>query len=88
MEVFLSLHKSITHCLKTIGNDSPGHWTSDAVTDARSLLLAITTTDFISGFVITNSCLTYLKAITSNLQSESKDIIAAVDEINVAINTL
>ena len=51
------------------------------LTDARGLLLAITTTDFISALVITNSCLKYLQALTSNLQAEAKDIVAAVDSV-------
>ena len=36
----------------------------------------------------TNSCLQYLKALTLNLQAESKDIIAAVEEVSDVIDTL
>ena len=88
MEVFLSLHKSTVSCLESICDDGPRKWSSDSVTDARGLLLAITTTDFLSALVITNSCLKYLKALTSNLQAESKDILSAVEEVNNVIDTL
>ena len=52
-------------------------WTSDSATDARTLQLAITTTDFLSTLVITNFCLKYLQALTSNLQAETEDIVVA-----------
>ena len=39
--------------------------------------------DFISVLVITNYCLKYLQALTSNLQAESRDIVAAVKEIDI-----
>ena len=55
---------------------------SGLLTDARSLQLAVTTTDFICSLVVTNSCLKYLQALTSNLQAEAKDIVEAVQEIS------
>ena len=64
-----------------ICSDDHGHWTADLVTDARSLQLAISTTDFLSALVITNSCLKYLQALTSDLQAEDKDIVESVTEI-------
>jgi uncharacterized protein with von Willebrand factor type A (vWA) domain len=54
----------------------------------RSLLLAVSTTEFLSALVTTNFCLKYLQALTSNLQAETKDIVAAVGEINTVISTL
>ena len=74
--------------MESIYDDGPSLWTPDALTDARSLLLAITTTDFISALVVTNACLKYLQALTSNLQAETKDIVAAVGEIKTVISTL
>ena len=38
--------------------------------------------------VMTNFCLKYLQALTSNLQAETKDIVVAVKEINDVIMTL
>ena len=58
------------------------------LTDARSLLLAITMNDFISALVVTNACLKYLQDLTSNLQAETKDIIHAVGEIKRVISML
>ena len=54
MEVFCSLHQSIVACMESICDDGPTLWTRDALTDARSLLIAITTTNFISTLVVTN----------------------------------
>lgn len=88
MEVFCSLHQSTVACMESICDDGPSLWSPDALTDARSLLLAISTTDFLSALVITNCCLKYLQALTSNLQAEAKDIVAAVGEINTVISTL
>ena len=48
----------------------------------------MTTTDFIYAVVITNACLKYLQALTSNLQAETKDIVATVKEIDTVTATL
>ena len=48
----------------------------------------MTTTDFLCALVITNFCLNYLQALTSNLQAEAKDIVAAIKEIDGVIATL
>ena len=50
------------------------------LTDARTLQLAITMTDFLSALVMTNFCLKYLQALTSNLQAEKEYIVVAVKE--------
>ena len=82
LHIFQSLHTSIVSCMEGICSDGPSLWSSDSLTDARSLQLAITTTAFISSLVITNSSLKYLQALTSNLQTEAKDIVEAVQEIS------
>ena len=63
-------------------SDGQSHWSADSVTDARGIQLAITTTDFVSALVITNSCLKYLQALTSNLQAEARDVVKSVKEIS------
>ena len=68
IQVFKSLHQCTVTCMEGICNDGPGFWTPDALTDARSLQLAMTTTDFICAVVITNSCLKYLQALTHDCQ--------------------
>jgi hypothetical protein len=88
LQVFTYLHPSTVACMERICDDGARLWSNDSLTDARGLLLAITTTDFISALVITNSCLKYLQALTSNLQAETKDIVAAVKEIDSIISTL
>ena len=50
--------------------------------------MTITTTDFLSALVITNSCISYLTALTSNLQAEAKDIIEATAEMDNVQTTL
>ena len=82
LHIFQSLHMSIVGCMERICSDGPSLWSSDSLTDARSLQLAVTTTDFICSLVITNSCLKYLQALTTNLQAEAKDIVEAVKEIS------
>ena len=82
LHIFQSLHVSVVGCMEGICTDGPSVWSSDSLTDARSLQLAISTTDFISSLVITNSCLKYLQALTSNLQAEALDIVEVVQEIS------
>ena len=79
---FQTLHPSIVACLESISSEGSSKWSPDSLTDSCTLLLAITTTDFLSALVITNSCLKYLLALTQSLQAEAKDIIQAVSEIN------
>lgn len=88
LQVFQTLHPSTVACMERICDDGTGLWSSDSLTDARSLQLAMTTTDFLGALVITNSCLKYLQALTSNLQAEAKDIVAAVREVDGVIATL
>ena len=82
LHIFQSLHVSAVDCMEGICTDGPSVWSSDSLTDARSLQLAISTTDFISSLVITNSCLKCLQALTSNLQAEAMDIVEVVQEIS------
>ena len=82
LNVFQSLHPSIVACMETICSDGQSQWSADSVTDARGIHLAIMTTDFLSALVITNSCLKYLQALTSNLQAEVRDIVESVKEIS------
>jgi hypothetical protein len=63
-------------------------WSPDALTDANTLLLTITTTDFISALVITNECLHYFLGLTRSLQQEAKDIVQAVSEVEVLTSSL
>ena len=79
----ISLYSSIGIC-----DDGSSEWSADSLTDARGLLWTITTTDFLSALVITNSCISYLTALTSNLQAEAKDIIGATAEMDNVQTTL
>ncbi len=60
-------------------------WSPDSITDATTLLLAITTTEFISALVITHKC---LRGLTVSLQEEAKDIVQAVSEIQSLTSSL
>ena len=74
--------------MEKVCEDGPKLWSSDSITDARGLLFAITSSEFLSALVITKHCLCYLKALISSLQGESKYVVAAVEEINNVITTL
>ena len=87
-DIFMRLYLSVVECLENICNDGARLWSQDSLTDARGLLLAITTTDFVSALVITNSCLKYLKALIASLQAEAKDIMTAVSEIDTVTATV
>ena len=87
-DIFMRLYLSVVECLENICNDGARLWSQDSLTDARGLLLAITTTDFVSALVITNSCGKYLKPLTASLQAEAKDIVTAVSEIDTVTATV
>lgn len=76
------LHSSLVSCFDSISDEGSRNWTPESLTDANTLQLAISTTEFLSALVITSSTLNYLMALTKSLQSEAKDIIEAVFEIN------
>lgn len=88
VDVFKRLFPSIVDCLENICNGGPGSWSADSLTDARGLQLAIITTEFVSALVVTDSCLKYIQALTLSLQAETKDIVAAVREIDTVIATV
>ena len=85
---FQQLHSSLVACMENIRTEGTRNWSPDSVTDASTLLLAMTTTDFISALVITTACLKYLLGLTRSLQAEAKDIVQAVSEINNVKATL
>ena len=78
LDPFKKLHSSLVYCFETISAEGSRCWTPDA----NTLQLAISTSEFLSALVITSSTLSYLMALTKSLQSEAKDIVQAVSEIN------
>ena len=82
LDRFKKLHSSLVSCFETISAEGSSCWTPDSLTDASTLLLAISTTNFLSALVITSSSLSYLMALTKSLQSEAKEIVEAVTEIS------
>ena len=80
---FKDLFCSIVCCFELITTEGSKSWSPNSLTDASTLSLAITTTDFVSALVITSHSLSSLKPLTKSLQSESKDIVAAVQEIDI-----
>lgn len=79
---FDTLYSSIVSCFESIKSEGSTGWSFDSLIDASTLLLAITTTDFVSGLVITGNSLNFLLSLTRSLQSISKDIVQAVKEIS------
>ena len=88
LDRFKKLHSSIVACMESISSEGTRHWSRDSVTDASTLLLAISTTDFLSALVISSTSLQYLLGLTRSLQAEAMDIVQAVSEINIVITTL
>ena len=72
---------SIVACFANISAEGSRMWSPDSVTDASTLLLVLTRTEFISALVITNECLYYPRDLTMSLQEQAKDIVQAVSEI-------
>ena len=83
-----NLYSSIVACFESILAEGSRMWSADTLTDASTLLLAITTTEFFCALVITHECLQYLKGLTISLQEEAKDIVQAVSEIKTLTSTL
>ena len=81
LDRFHVLHSSIVACMEKISMEGSSKWSSDSLTDASTLLLALGTTEFISALVITSECLKYLLGLTRSLQAEANDIVQAVSEI-------
>ena len=77
------LRSSIVVCFESISAKGSHKWSPDSLTDASTLLLAITTTEFISALVITNGCLHYFLGLNRHLRQEVKDIVQAVPEVEV-----
>ena len=75
-------------CLESICSEGTSHWSPLSVTDSSTLLVAITTTEFLSALVISSASLQYLLGLTRSLQAEAKDIVQAISEINIVITTL
>ena len=89
LSLFQSLHPSTVACMEKIsGGDNVQDWSTYSVSDARTLLLAVNTTDFLSALVITNSGLSYIQPLSYNLQAEAQDIVEAVKEICSVTTTL
>ena len=88
LDRFTILRPSIIACFESISTEGSSCWTQDSLTDASTLLLAISTTDFLSALVITSHSLNYLLALTCSLQAEAKDIVQAVAEINDLLTVL
>ena len=53
-------------------------WTNESLIDASTLLLAITSTDFILALIITQECIQYISGLTTSLLMEAKDIVHVV----------
>ena len=88
LEVFETLHPSVVACMERICEDGAKKWSADSLTDAKGLLLSMTTTDFICALVITNRCMGYLRGLTYSLQAEAKDVVEAVADVDSVVNAL
>ena len=63
-------------------------WSAESVADARSLLSAITSPEFLAALIIADRIFSYTANITRSLQSQSRDIVEAISGIGVLCDTL
>ena len=82
------LHSSTVACFESIAAEGSNKWSPESLIDAHTLLLAMTTTEFISALVITKECLYYFLALTHSLQQEAKDIVQAVSGVDTLTLTV
>ena len=85
---FTTIHSSIAACFDSITTEGSSSRSLDSLTDANTLLLAISTTDFLDALVITSHSLNYLLALTFSLQAVANDVVQAVAEINNLLTVL
>ena len=88
LDTFQEFHPSVVACMEKIGDAGPKNWSTDSLTDAKGLLLSMTSTDFICVLVVTNKCLGYISALTSSLQAEAKDVVVAVKQVKNVVTIL
>lgn len=87
LNVFVSLFTSIANSLEDIMLH-PREWNVTSVSNARSLLAAMTQFQFIAALHTTRAILAYVQHISTSLQSNTKEMISAVTEIERVIRTL
>ena len=63
-------------------------WSAESVADAKSLLSAMTSPEFLAALIITNRIFCYTANITRSLHSQSRDIVEAISGIDVLCDTL
>ena len=63
-------------------------WSAESVADTKSLLSAITLSEFLAALIITNRIFSYTTNITRSLQCQSRDIVEAISGIDVLCDTL
>ena len=81
------LHPVAVECMEMILNYSAS-WSAESVADAKSLLSAITSPEFLAALIITNRIFSYTANITRSLQSKSRNIVEAISGIDVLCDTL
>ena len=81
------LNPAAVECMEMILNNSAS-WSAESVADAKSLLSAITSPEFLIALVITNRIFSYTANITCSLQSHSRDIVETISGIDILCDTL
>ena len=82
LDTLCYLHLAAVECMEIILNNSAS-WSAESVADAKSLLSAITSPEFLAALIITNLIFSYTANITRSLQSQSGDIVEAISGIDV-----
>ena len=87
LDTLCYLHPAAVECMEMIINNSAS-WSAESVADARSLLSAITSPEFLAALIIADRIFSYTANITRSLQSQSRDIVKAISGIDVLCDTL
>ena len=87
LDTLCYLHPAAVEGMEMILNNSAS-WSAESVADAKSLLSAVTSPEFLAALIITNRIFSYTANITRSLQSQSRDIVEAISGIDVLCDTL
>ncbi len=71
LQRFKKLYSSVVSCFEAISSERTA-WSRDSLSDASTLLQAITSTEFVSALVITSNSLSCLLPLTKSLQAEAR----------------
>ncbi|KAJ8024838.1 52 kDa repressor of the inhibitor of the protein kinase [Holothuria leucospilota] len=86
-ETFADLYVPVVEVFQEI-TENPSNWNQESLTGAKSLLLAITSFDFLMAFTVSKDVLGYAKGLSTSLQAKNHNICKAMQEVSVVKKSL